>query len=77
TTDFGASMGAIIHYLGMWAFVVTRAGMFRARGMAFVLSSDSIPIDHEYCSMRTSLYYRRPGGGRRTLIGGSGRLGGD
>ncbi|MBY5833687.1 sugar ABC transporter permease YjfF [Rhizobium ruizarguesonis] len=70
TTAFGAIMGAIIHYLEMPAFIVTLAGMFLARGMAFVLSIDSIPIDHEYYSTLTSLYYRLPGGGRLTLIGG-------
>ncbi|MBY2996112.1 sugar ABC transporter permease YjfF [Rhizobium leguminosarum] len=70
TTVFGGIMGAIIHYLEMPAFIVTLAGMFLARGMAFVLSIDSIPIDHEYYSTLTSLYYRLPGGGRLTLIGG-------
>ncbi|RXT21220.1 sugar ABC transporter permease YjfF [Rhizobium leguminosarum] len=70
TTAFGGIMGAIIHYLEMPAFIVTLAGMFLARGMAFVLSIDSIPINHEYYSMLTSLYYRLPGGGRLTLIGG-------
>ncbi|MEF3134738.1 sugar ABC transporter permease YjfF [Rhizobium sp. 268] len=70
TTAFGAVMGAIIHYLEMPAFIVTLAGMFLARGMAFVLSIDSIPIDHEYYSTLTSLYWRLPGGGGRlTLIG--------
>ncbi|EJZ21516.1 sugar ABC transporter permease YjfF [Rhizobium sp. Pop5] len=70
TTTFGAIMGAIIHYLEMPAFIVTLAGMFLARGMAFVLSIDSIPIDHEYYATLTSLSYRLPGGGRLTLIGG-------
>jgi len=70
TTAFGAVMGAIIHYLEMPAFIVTLAGMFLARGMAFVISVDSIPINHEYYSTLTSLYYRLPGGGRLTLIGG-------
>ncbi|NZD62697.1 sugar ABC transporter permease YjfF [Rhizobium sp. WYCCWR 11290] len=70
TTAFGGIMGAIIHYLEMPAFIVTLAGMFLARGMAFVLSIDSIPINHEYYSTLTSLYYRLPGGGRLTLIGG-------
>ncbi|MBY5903089.1 sugar ABC transporter permease YjfF [Rhizobium leguminosarum] len=70
TTAFGGIMGAIIHYLEMPSFIVTLAGMFLARGMAFVLSIDSIPIDHEYYSTLTSLYFRLPGGGRLTLIGG-------
>jgi simple sugar transport system permease protein len=48
TTAFGAAMGAVIHYLQMPAFIVTLAGMFLARGMAFVLSIVSIPIGHDY-----------------------------
>jgi galactofuranose transport system permease protein len=70
TTAFGALMGMIIHFLQMPPFIVTLAGMFLARGMAYVLSIDSIPISHEYYSTLTSLYYRLPGGGRLTLIGG-------
>ncbi|PKA39628.1 galactofuranose ABC transporter, permease protein YjfF [Rhizobium sullae] len=70
TTAFGGLMGAVIHYLKMPAFIVTLAGMFLARGMSYVLSIDSIPINHDYYSMLTSIYYRMPGGGRLTLVGG-------
>jgi ribose/xylose/arabinose/galactoside ABC-type transport system permease subunit len=70
TTLFGAIMGAIIHYLEMPAFIVTLAGMFLARGMAFVLSIDSIPIKHPFYATMKTLYYKLPGGGRITLIGG-------
>lgn len=70
TTAFGAAMGAVIHYLQMPAFIVTLAGMFLARGMAFVLSIDSIPISHDYYTTLSGLYYKLPGGGRLTLIGG-------
>ncbi|MDK1387875.1 sugar ABC transporter permease YjfF [Sinorhizobium sp. 8-89] len=70
TTLFGALMGAIIHYLEMPAFIVTLAGMFLARGMAFVLSIDSIPIKHPFYATLKGLYYKLPGGGRITLIGG-------
>ena len=70
TTLFGAIMGAIIHYLEMPAFIVTLAGMFLARGMAFVLSIDSIPIKHPFYATLKSFYYKLPGGGRITLIGG-------
>src|SRR3990172_5534282 len=34
---FGAGMGAVIHYFKIPAFIVTLAGMFLARGGAFVL----------------------------------------
>lgn len=70
TTLFGAIMGAIIHYLEMPAFIVTLAGMFLARGMAFVLSIDSIPIKHPFYATMKTFYYKLPGGGRITLIGG-------
>jgi len=69
-TLFGAAMGAIIHYLEMPPFIVTLAGMFLARGMAFVLSIDSIPIKHPFYATLKALYFKLPGGGRITLIGG-------
>lgn len=69
TTIFGAGMGAIIHYLSMPPFIVTLAGMFLARGIAFVLSIDSIPIEHDFYSQLNDLYWLMPGGGRLTLIG--------
>jgi simple sugar transport system permease protein len=43
---FGASMGAVIHYLKMPPFIVSLAGMFLARGTSFLLTTDSIPINH-------------------------------
>jgi simple sugar transport system permease protein len=69
STAFGAAMGAIIHYLDMPSFIVTLAGMFLARGMSFVLSIDSIPIDHPFYKTLRSFYWKVPGGGRLTLIG--------
>ncbi|KQT88551.1 galactofuranose ABC transporter, permease protein YjfF [Aurantimonas sp. Leaf443] len=68
-TAFGATMGAMIHYLKMPAFIVTLAGMFFARGMAFLLSTDSVPITHPFYETLQGLYYRMPGGGRLTFIG--------
>lgn len=70
-TLFGALMGAIIHYLEMPAFIVTLAGMFLARGMSFVLSIDSVPIDHPFYDTLKTVYWKLPGGGRLTLIGGT------
>ena len=70
TSAFGAAMGATIHYLQMPPFIVTLAGMFLARGCAFVLSIDSIPINHDFYSQLNELYLLLPGGGRLTLIGG-------
>ena len=70
STAFGAVMGAIIHYLDMPPFIVTLAGMFLARGMSYVLSIDSIPVDHPFYDALKQFYWKMPGGGRLTLIGG-------
>lgn len=70
STAFGAAMGVVIHYLDVPAFIVTLAGMFLARGMAFVITTDSIPISHEFYTALQGAYWRLPGGGRLTLIGG-------
>jgi galactofuranose transport system permease protein len=66
---FGAAMGAAVHYLQVPAFIVTLAGMFLARGVAAVISQDSIPITHEFYGQIASAYWRMPGGGRFSLIG--------
>jgi len=44
---FGAAMGCLIHFYAMPAFLVTLAGMFLARGLAFVLKLESIPITRD------------------------------
>ena len=69
TTAFGAAMGAVIHHLEMPAFIVTLAGMFLARGAAYVLSVDSVPITHPFYDWLQDLYWRTPSGGRFRLIG--------
>lgn len=65
---FGAAMGAVIHYYKIPAFIVTLAGMFLARGAAFVLSQESIPIEHPFFSDVSSLYYVFPDRGRLTVV---------
>jgi galactofuranose transport system permease protein len=67
---FGAAMGAAIHYLQVPSFIVTLAGMFLARGAASVLSPDSIAINHDFYTAISGAYYKLPGGGRLSLIGG-------
>ncbi|MBP0616416.1 sugar ABC transporter permease YjfF [Jiella sp. KSK16Y-1] len=69
TTAFGALMGAMIHYLAMPPFIVTLAGMFFARGMAFLISTDSVPIRVELYDTLQDLYFRMPGGGRLSFVG--------
>ncbi|HLL69506.1 MAG TPA: galactofuranose ABC transporter, permease protein YjfF [Micromonosporaceae bacterium] len=41
---FGTGMGAIIHYFEIQPFIVTLAGMFLARGLCFVIDTESITI---------------------------------
>ncbi|MCA1971444.1 MAG: sugar ABC transporter permease YjfF [Caenispirillum sp.] len=70
TTTFGGLMGALIHTLEMPPFIVTLAGMFLARGAAYVLTLDSLPIDDPVFDAIQDAYYLMPGGGRLTLMGG-------
>lgn len=68
TTLFGAAMGALIHVLETPPFIVTLAGMFFARGVCFLMTTDSVPIDHPTWSALTGLAWKMPGGGRLTLV---------
>jgi len=43
---FGAAMGWLIDSFDIQPFIVTLAGMFLLRGLAFVMSLESIPIVH-------------------------------
>lgn len=45
---FGWGMGAVIHYFQIQPFIVTLAGMFLARGLCYVISIDTITIDHPF-----------------------------
>ena len=65
---FGAWMGAMIHYLGIPPFVATLAGMFLARGAAFLISTDSVPISHNFIDEMQGFYFLLPGGGRLTFV---------
>jgi galactofuranose transport system permease protein len=52
---FGAAMGAMIHRYELPPFLVTLAGMFFARGMAFVMSLESLGISHPF-SRRAAVF---------------------
>jgi len=69
TTAFGAAMGGLIHVLAMPPFIVTLAGMFLARGAAYMLTIDSVPIADPFYEMLRKSYYLMPGKGRLTFIG--------
>jgi simple sugar transport system permease protein len=45
---FGAVQGAIVQCFRLPAFLVTLAGMFLARGLAFVTSLESVPISSDW-----------------------------
>lgn len=45
---FGAFMGALIHIYKLQPFIVTLAGMFFARGLATIISEQSIPIEDPF-----------------------------
>lgn len=45
-TIYGALIGAAIHVLQAPPFIVTLAAMFLARGAGFLLTTESIPINH-------------------------------
>ncbi|NTJ41836.1 sugar ABC transporter permease YjfF [Agrobacterium larrymoorei] len=67
-TVFGCLMGAMIHFLAIPPFVVTLAGMFLARGAAYLISTASVPISHPVIDAIQGFYFRFPGGGRLTAL---------
>jgi simple sugar transport system permease protein len=44
----GFSMGCLIQFFSLPPFLVTLVGMFFARGLAFMVSLESIPINHQF-----------------------------
>jgi len=61
-TLFGWMMGAIIHYFQIQPFIVTLAGMFLARGLCYVISIDTISINHPFYTKMALAKIRLPGG---------------
>jgi len=47
-TGLGAGMGALIRFMALPAFLVTLAGMFFIRGLAFVISLQAVTIKHRF-----------------------------
>lgn len=56
---FGAGQGAIVEYFRLPAFLVTLAGMFLARGLAFVTSLESVPIANDWYMQVSGLAWPR------------------
>jgi len=47
-TLFGTAMGCLIHFFKLPAFLVTLAGMFLFRGLAFMIRIESLSIKHPF-----------------------------
>lgn len=58
---FGAFMGALIHVYKLQPFIVTLAGMFFARGLATVVSEQSIPIEDAFFEAVDGFGFALPG----------------
>jgi simple sugar transport system permease protein len=47
-TAFGAVQGFLIHRYRLQPFIVTLAGMFVARGLCYLIDTESIPVAHPF-----------------------------
>ena len=65
---FGAFMGWLIDALKIPAFIITLAGMFFLRGASYLVSEESLPIDHPLYTTLSSLAWKIPGGGRLSAM---------
>ncbi|AIU72041.1 MAG: sugar ABC transporter permease YjfF [Enterobacterales bacterium] len=65
---FGAFMGWLIDALKIPAFIITLAGMFFLRGASYLVSEESLPIDHPIYTTLSSLAWKIPGGGRLSAM---------
>ncbi|AQP37988.1 galactofuranose ABC transporter, permease protein YjfF [Vibrio anguillarum] len=65
---FGAMMGWLIHTLKIPAFIITLAGMFFLRGASFLMSEQSLPIDHPVFHSLSRMSWKVVGGGRLSLL---------
>jgi galactofuranose transport system permease protein len=66
---FGAAQGFLIHRYRLQPFIVTLAGMFVARGLCYLIDTESIPIRHPFFT--TLAEARIPLGGGNSLSSGA------
>ena len=59
---FGTALGVVIHLFRLQPFIVTLAGMFLMRGLAILVSEQSIPIEHPFYEAANDTGIRLPGG---------------
>ncbi|GFZ91463.1 ABC transporter permease [Elstera cyanobacteriorum] len=64
---FGAAMGWLIEAFDIQPFIVTLAGMFLLRGLAFGLTLESIAIQHPFIDMLAGVRVPLPGRGGLTV----------
>ncbi|GAE92043.1 sugar ABC transport system [Gracilibacillus boraciitolerans JCM 21714] len=60
-TVLGILQGSLIHFYNLQPFIVTLAGMFLARGLSYVISVETISIDHPFFSYMASTRIPIPG----------------
>lgn len=65
---FGAFMGWLIDTLKIPAFIITLAGMFFLRGTSFLISEQSLPIDHPLFAELSRMSWKIIGGGKLSLL---------
>ncbi|MUL42489.1 sugar ABC transporter permease YjfF [Streptomonospora sp. PA3] len=67
-TAIGLAQGCIIHFYGVQPFIATLGGMFFARGLCFVISTESIPIsDPLFSALAQTRVPVLPGGASLSL----------
>ncbi len=69
-TVFGLAQGAVIHYFKAPPFIVTLAGMFLLRGLAFVITLASVPIEDPFLVRLSTLALPLLGKSRLTASAG-------
>ncbi|SBS28222.1 Inner membrane ABC transporter permease protein YjfF [Marinomonas spartinae] len=67
-TAFGAIMGMIISVFEIQPFIVTLAGMFLFRGLAYLINLNAVPINHPFITALSDIYVSVPGRGGLTFI---------
>ncbi len=67
-TLFGATMGTMIHYLKIPPFIITLAGLFLARGSTFLLTTQSVGVNHPFYQQIYDISIIFPDGGRVSFL---------
>ncbi|WP_420409795.1 galactofuranose ABC transporter, permease protein YjfF [Hoeflea sp.] len=61
--SFGAFQGWVIDELDIQPFIITLAGLFLLRGMCFMVTINSVPINHEWADLYSDIRVGLPGKG--------------